>query len=477
MEKLTFANRLSLRIMAVLLLTSAAIMCGIYLVTRESMAREAESRYESILFNSNERIRGVLSDVYVAAINNIYDVERDIDDPDKLQEHLERMVRQNKYMSSCRLIFEPDVFPQKGHNFEIYAWRDTADVIKGRQMNENHPNYLVHTWYRGAFNNPEGDWTPPYFDRAASRQLTTSYLTHIHDRQGRKVGMLGADVSLEWLRERHQRIDRQNHEQFEEGFKDQSYSFIIDSDGTYLIHPNNARVLRRRIQDIVALTPDTLDDAMVRKMLKGESGICRLPNDGIDSWVFYSYVKYADWTVAIVVPSAIIYHNGNVLSCLILVVFGIGLMICYFLCHQLIWKNMRPLGRFVTAAGEVAKGHFGVELPEVKSREVDSLRTAFRNMQFSLSKYVNELQETTASKVALEQELKIASDIQQQMLPKVYPPFPERNEIDIYGEVVTAKLVGGDLFDFFIRDDKLYFSIGDVSGKGVPAALVMAVAR
>ena len=171
MEKWTLANRLSLRIMAVLLLTAAAIMCGIYLITRESMAREAESRYESILFNSNERIRGVLSDVYVAAINNIYDVERDIDDPDKLQEHLERMVRQNKYMSSCRLIFEPDVFPQKGHNFEIYAWRDTADVIKGRQMNENHPNYLVHTWYRGAFNNPEGDWTPPYFDRAASRQL------------------------------------------------------------------------------------------------------------------------------------------------------------------------------------------------------------------------------------------------------------------------------------------------------------------
>lgn len=56
--------------------------------------------------------------------------------------------------------------------------------------------------------------------------------------------------------------------------------------------------------------------------------------------------------------------------------------------------------------------------------------------------------------MALEQELKIASDIQQQMLPKVYPPFPERTDIDIFGEVVTAKKVGGDLFDFFIRDDK-----------------------
>jgi sigma-B regulation protein RsbU (phosphoserine phosphatase) len=63
------------------------------------------------------------------------------------------------------------------------------------------------------------------------------------------------------------------------------------------------------------------------------------------------------------------------------------------------------------------------------------------------------------------------------MLPKVYPPFPERTDIDIFGEVVTAKQVGGDLFDFFIRDEKLYFSIGDVAGKGVPASLVMAVTR
>ena len=77
----------------------------------------------------------------------------------------------------------------------------------------------------------------------------------------------------------------------------------------------------------------------------------------------------------------------------------------------------------------------------------------------------------------MEQELKIASNIQMQMLPKDYPPFPDRTDIDIYGEVVTAKEVGGDLFDFFIRDEKLFFSIGDVAGKGVPASLVMAVAR
>lgn len=135
----------------------------------------------------------------------------------------------------------------------------------------------------GFFENEEGDWTPPYFDRAASQQLTTTYTPHIHDQKGRKVGLLGADVSLEWLRLRHKRVDAENHERFEKGFKEQSYSFIIDSDGTYLIHPDETRVLKKNILDVVSETPDTIDDAMVRNMLAHESGTCRLSDDGIDS--------------------------------------------------------------------------------------------------------------------------------------------------------------------------------------------------
>ena len=283
MKKLTLTNRLSFMIMAILIVMSVIIMSIIYVITRDSMSREVESRYEGIVLHSNEKIRGVLSDVYVAAINNINVIERDIDNPDKLQKHLERMVAKNMYMSSCRLIFEPDFYPQKGHNYEIYAWRDPMGRARGRQMNENHPDYLEHAWYKAAFENEEGDWTPPYFDRAASQQLTTTYMTHIHDAQGRKVGMLGADVSLEWLRQRHQRIDAENHERFEKDFKEQSYSFIIDNDGTYLIHPDQSRVLVKKLQDVAAETPELQDDATVRSMLNEESGVGQLKNDGIDS--------------------------------------------------------------------------------------------------------------------------------------------------------------------------------------------------
>ena len=98
-------------------------------------------------------------------------------------------------------------------------------------------------------------------------------------------------------------------------------------------------------------------------------------------------------------------------------------------------------------------------------------------MQRSLVNYTEDLRATTAQKASMESELKIAHDIQMSMLPKTFPPYPERNDIDIYGSLKPAKGVGGDLFDFYIRDEKLIFCIGDVSGKGVPASLFMAVTR
>jgi sigma-B regulation protein RsbU (phosphoserine phosphatase) len=84
--------------------------------------------------------------------------------------------------------------------------------------------------------------------------------------------------------------------------------------------------------------------------------------------------------------------------------------------------------------------------------------------------------EAYIEKERLEEGLKLAHDIQMSMLPKTFPPFPERRELDIFAAITPAKEVGGDFYDFFFVDeDRLCFAIGDVSGKGVPAALFMAV--
>ena len=89
----------------------------------------------------------------------------------------------------------------------------------------------------------------------------------------------------------------------------------------------------------------------------------------------------------------------------------------------------------------------------------------------------DQLEETTTAKERIESDLRIARDIQQSMIPQKFPPFPERTDIDLFASMTPAKAVGGDLYDFILLDEKLYFCLGDVSGKGVPASLFMAVAR
>ena len=89
----------------------------------------------------------------------------------------------------------------------------------------------------------------------------------------------------------------------------------------------------------------------------------------------------------------------------------------------------------------------------------------------------DQLEETTTAKERIESDLRIARDIQQSMIPQKFPPFPERTDIDLFASMTPAKAVGGDLYDFILLNEKLYFCLGDVSGKGVPASLFMAVAR
>ena len=130
--------------------------------------------------------------------------------------------------------------------------------------------------------------------------------------------------------------------------------------------------------------------------------------------------------------------------------------------------------------------------------DLDNIRTAmnrgafdfitkpidFADLEITIEKTISEVHklkqglEATRNLIAVQHELQVASRIQESILPKIFPPFPERHEIEIYASMTPARQVGGDFYDFFfIGEDRLAFVIGDVSGKGVPAALFMAVCR
>lgn len=108
--------------------------------------------------------------------------------------------------------------------------------------------------------------------------------------------------------------------------------------------------------------------------------------------------------------------------------------------------------------------------------EVGSLAEAMTAMIARLQRYLKEMEAATAARERVEGELSAARDIQVGMLPRTFPPFPQRRDVDVFALLESAKHVGGDLYDYALIDgDRLFFVVGDVSGKGVPAALFMAM--
>jgi sigma-B regulation protein RsbU (phosphoserine phosphatase) len=127
----------------------------------------------------------------------------------------------------------------------------------------------------------------------------------------------------------------------------------------------------------------------------------------------------------------------------------------------------------------MASGDLDAPFPVAKGRdEIARLTESFTIMRAELKAYMAQLRETVAAKERVESELRIAHDIQMSLVPRTFPPFPKRQDLELYALIEPAREVGGDFYDFFMPDPgHLCLAIGDVSGKGMPAALFMAVTR
>ena len=141
----------------------------------------------------------------------------------------------------------------------------------------------------------------------------------------------------------------------------------------------------------------------------------------------------------------------------------------FFVCRGVIRRMTSPISELSDAALKMAQGDLKAQLPEITSGdEMQHLHDSFQTMQNSLIDYIEELKVTTAANERMEADLALARNIQMGMLRKDFPPF-------LHALLYPAKEVGGDLYDFNLKGDQLYFAIGDVSGKGLPASLVMAI--
>ena len=480
----------------------------IYLLAAEVFKEEEFDMYEKSLQVTEKDVRRVLSDVYVGATNHVPEIEANLDHPDKLHNIMQRVVELNPHIRSCGLSFIADYYPQKGHWFCPYAVKDEDGKIKCSTIGDSKHDYLNAAWFTEALEADSSYWSKPFIDSHDTITPLVSYMVPIHNKQGKTVAILGADMSLYKFSGRLMRglslkgdtvhVSYTRGEQDDDNsansfrtLKEQlgSFYFIIDHDGTYIAHPDSGYVIRKNYFELAKATNDTIDDYVGRQMVAGKEGIFKDKEDNgchfdffdlesSEVYMFYMPIEHTNWSIAMAVARYSIDALAIGFGVVFLILIGLALLVVRLVGKFVAKRVSRPLGQLAASADEVAKGNFNAPLPQLKHYdEVRLLRDSFEEMQHSLTHYIDELKDTTASKAAIENELKVAHDIQMSMLPKTFPPYPERDDIDIYGSLTPAKDVGGDLFDFYIRNEKLFFCVGDVSGKGVPASLVMAVTR
>ena len=492
----SLSARLTFWVMLTVMIVTVIIALIVSYISSSAVLMGTKENVQSRMEIANQHINSVLVGVEVAVANTIPEVENSLSNPDKMYGVVRRLLELNPNIIGSTVAFEPNYYPSKGKQFSPYAYRDIDSTVLTKQLGSNDYEYHYMDWYLIPKLLKRNYWSEPYYDKGGGEQMMTTYSRPLFDASGNIYAIITADVSLEWLTELvtesdldfNQRVlnikDQERDAQWAilEGdsafFYHHAYTYIIGKGGAYITHPLRDRILNESYFILADVTADTIDNRIGYEMIDGKTGMEAVDRDGTKFYINYAPIERTGWSMATVIPAKLIFSRSMIFGGIVVAVMLIGLAILFFICHHILIRVTKPLTLFAKSADEVAQGNLNASLPQILSHdEMKRLHDSFAMMQTSLKEQMEELKQVNETKGRIEGELNAAKDIQMSMLPKLFPAYPDRDDIDIYGQLTSAKEVGGDLFDFFIRDDKLFFCIGDVSGKGIPASLVMAMTR
>jgi sigma-B regulation protein RsbU (phosphoserine phosphatase) len=277
------------------------------------------------------------------------------------------------------------------------------------------------------------------------------------------------------------------------GFAEDGY-YIIDHEGRFISH-RNKDLIQKDSMFRLAEKPKYKDvpgiedlEAGGRQALNGGTGVARV--EGLDEiipnytaadhhWIAFTALRTTGWAFVTAIPEGRV--MGPTIQRLLerasFLAGGLVLLVGIVMIASI--RMSRPIEKLASAVGRLADGDLDVHVDDIRTRdEIGQLASAFNTMTLQLKSHVKALTEQSAAREKIESELRIARQIQTDLLPRKFPPFPERPEFDLHGVNASARQVAGDFFDFFFTPAGLLtLVIADVSGKGVPAALLMAVTR
>ena len=376
------------------------------------LEEELDYRVESELTLKSVRVRGMLKSSEKMVRNYLWPIQRQINRPEQLYSILHRLVATNKDVVSSFVAFTPGYFPDREPLFETCAIRLGDSIITTQLASEKH-DYTKREFYHQAVENNLSSWSDPYIDAEASGKQVTTYAVPLTDDSGKTVAAFGIDLSTQGI------IDTLNTKH---DFPS-TFFLLLTEDGRLISQPDSSHTK----QSIVATVVSMINDSTCERE-SSSSGVSKIitfnDKEHGKGYAYYAFMKgRPHWQMV---------------------------MVCY---DDEVYSKLRVMRRNFLLLMLGAFSLLGFIL-------------------YRANQYINRLHESQLNKERTDSQLNIAQKIQSEMLPS---SGINRPDVDVSGKQISALEVGGDLYDYFIRDEKLYCCIGDVSGKGVPSSLVMAV--
>ena len=206
----SFAKRLTWRIMLRMTIIMGIPMVVVFWLVCGLVTLGAIGICEYILKGEREEVRRITSDIYVASTNTAPIIEENIQNPDKVRDIINRMLKINPYMRSCGIYFVEGYYPQKGRLYAPYASRRDSIVKESQDASDQGNDYVKDQWFKDAIASKQGYWAKPFHDNDSAKTPLVSYLLPIRDKRDSTVAVMGVDLSLAWMNEKIQIVNPKN---------------------------------------------------------------------------------------------------------------------------------------------------------------------------------------------------------------------------------------------------------------------------
>jgi sigma-B regulation protein RsbU (phosphoserine phosphatase) len=394
-----------------------------------------------------------------------------------LRQLLERTLESNPEIDGLAAAFEPtddaraEAMIEGGYPlFAPYVYRGADGAIAFKRIEAIY-DYAERDWYRITRERERPAWSDPYLDEVSDQLMATFALPFFEPlgETHRLAGLLAANVAL----------DRLTEALSVTGLLRTGFAFLVSDSGTLIAHSMERFTHDETIFSLASKAGEPAMQSIGQSMLRGESGFVEhTAIFGFDARLFYAPIHETGWSLVTVFPEQELFADVRHLTLITSLIGGLGILVAMATIALIAGSIRRPLRALVAATQRIAAGDFEVVLPDRARRdEIGALTRAFETMQQALRARIRELISATAARERIESELQVARRIQLGILPKLGAPNLDAR-VALQAAIRPAREVGGDFYDFFaLSDGRLCLVIADVSDKGMPAALFMAVTR